>query len=373
MYSAVVPNWIHLQEPPERRRVEPGLVIPQAELGHPRLPRISEPPEMRPARYAIFVVGVGGDGVAPHVDHSDDRALVVGEQDPPPAFRENVVPDERVVRPRIVAVDVAVGEGPGAVIFDDQSVAVVDEAADSGGARHLGETAERVVDELGIVGARGGDQTVLDVVDVSGRRRRVHARGEVAVRIVAERRGARRQILVLAVHRMGPRRARPARPGISVVARRAGQDLARRVVGEAEGEVAVRAERVVGEALEPARRIVAIDDPAPGHGRAPPEIVIGEACDRIVAVAAHPGRPPEPVQIVGDVDRIGMGEPCPVAVPVVEGRDRARRPAHVARARHQPPEPVIGVGDPLAADMVEPGLGLEAPKVVIVDLKTDLL
>jgi hypothetical protein len=90
----------------------------------------------------------------------DHRALVVGEQRPPPAAREAVVPDQRVVA-ALVAVDVAVRHVAGRIIFRDEGVAVVDEVAGSGRARHLPQAAERIVGELGVVGPRGGGEAVI--------------------------------------------------------------------------------------------------------------------------------------------------------------------------------------------------------------------
>jgi hypothetical protein len=59
-----------------------------------------------------------------------------------------------------------------------------------------------------------------------------------------------------------------------------------------------------------------------------------------------------------------MRDPGAVAAAVVAIGQRARRAALVDRARGEPAEAVIGVGDALAGDDVEPGTQLQAAKVV---------
>jgi hypothetical protein len=227
-------------------------------------------------------------------------------------------------------VDVAAEQRARAVIFGDQLVAVVEELGGSGGAPGLEQPPERVVDERRILGPRGGDQPVLDVVDVAGRVRRIGRRGEVAVRIVAERRSAGGAILVEAVHRIGAVGGDRAGPRIAVVARGARGDLAGRIIAKPDDLVGGRPGEIVGEGLKPARGIVVVAArrAAAGQARAAAGSVVAEGHQRIGPVLAYPEEPAEPVIVVVEEVGVGMGDPDPAAVGVVEMPDGA------ARARH---------------------------------------
>lgn len=139
---------------------------------------------------------------------------------------------------------------------------------------------------------------VVDIGDRCARRGRIGDRGEVAVRIVAERRRARRHVLVEPVHPVRANHIVGAAPGVGVVARRSADDLRGGIVGEVD--------------------------------------------DRSAAILADPGRPAEPVQIVGEEARVGMDDADAVAVEIVVIARRAGDPAHVAAARDELLEHIIG-------------------------------
>jgi len=130
-----------------------------------------------------------------------------------------------------------------AVIFRDQRVAVVEEPRDRAARRgELVEPAERVVGERDP--GRGGDEPVLDVVDVGP----AAIRNEVAVGVVAERCPARRAVLVEAVGRIGAADRIMAGPGVGIVAAGERGELAGRIVRQA----CQRSRRVRGaEAVAP--------------------------------------------------------------------------------------------------------------------------
>ena len=179
IHLILIAHRIGLQEPPQRRRVDPRLVIIHAELGQPDLAGILEPAVIGRARYAVFVVGVDRREIALGVGQAGDRALLVRVE---PAHGAGGVPDQRIVGAGIVAVDVDVGEA-GREIFGDQRVAVVEEPGPAGGAGHLVEPAQRVVAQTDAAGA--GDQAVLDIIgEAAGA-----VRGEVAVGVVGRRGG----------------------------------------------------------------------------------------------------------------------------------------------------------------------------------------
>jgi hypothetical protein len=60
----LIPDRVGLQEPSQRRRVEPGLVMPQPELTDPRLAGIAEPALVAGIGDAPRVVGVDREDVA---------------------------------------------------------------------------------------------------------------------------------------------------------------------------------------------------------------------------------------------------------------------------------------------------------------------
>jgi hypothetical protein len=119
-----VPHRIRLQEPPERRRVHPRLVIIEAELAQPCLAGVLEPPDVGSGRHAIFVIGVEARRAGVAVGDADDRAEVIGVEVAHGAGPGADVPHERVVGRGVGAVDVAADERVGGVIFRDQRVAV---------------------------------------------------------------------------------------------------------------------------------------------------------------------------------------------------------------------------------------------------------
>jgi hypothetical protein len=86
VYIRFIPHRVGLQEPAERRRVDPRFVIPHVELGEPRLAGIAEPPDIAGVGDAPGVVGVDRDRVAVLVGDRDDRALVVGVEEPSEAL-----------------------------------------------------------------------------------------------------------------------------------------------------------------------------------------------------------------------------------------------------------------------------------------------
>ena len=111
----LVPDRIGLQEPSERRRVHPCLVIIHAELGEERLAGVAEPLGLIVAAVvdAIFVIGVGAvgdDRAGGAVGDADDRAQMIGMEVADDAERRARVPDERIVGRGVGAVDVALGE-----------------------------------------------------------------------------------------------------------------------------------------------------------------------------------------------------------------------------------------------------------------------
>ena len=210
--------------------------------------------------HSIFVIGVDRDRVAVSVGDRDDRALRVGDQGLAPAGGGGGVPDERVVDALLAVVDVAVGDCAGAVICADQRIVVIEELGDPDRSdRGLEQAPERVVDEVRILRARGRDQPVLDVVDVVRRIRRLGRGDEVAVRIMVERRGARRAVLVEPVHRIGAAGGDRARPGVAVVAVASRDDLARRIMEKVGvGVAGAEAEQVL-ERGEVASAVIAVD------------------------------------------------------------------------------------------------------------------
>ncbi len=96
----VVSDRIRLQEPPERRRIDPRLVVVHAELGEPRLAGIAEAAdavrlnaEAALVRDAPGVVAGDGDRGAGGVGRGDDRALVVGVEIAAAEARGVLVPE----------------------------------------------------------------------------------------------------------------------------------------------------------------------------------------------------------------------------------------------------------------------------------------
>ena len=270
------------------------------------------------------IVGVGRDGVAAVVVQGDYRALVVGVEEAAGPAQRAFVPDQGLVGPG--AVDVGAGDGAGAVELHRQLVAVVEEPRRRGAARHLPQPAERVVGEARGLGARRRDQPVLGVVDVGAGA----VRDEVAVEVVGigdgGRTGAgRAAILVEPVRRIAADVGAGPAPGISVVARRAAEDLRGGVVGEAEDLVAAVAGEIVAERLETAGRVVAmVGRRGPAAPRQAAGIVPGVAGDRSAAIFADEGRPVEAVMLVGEEASIGMDDADAVAIQVAPMPDRPK-------------------------------------------------
>jgi hypothetical protein len=73
----LVAYGVSLQEPAERRRVDPRLVVIHAKLGDPRLAGVLETAEVARLRDTVFVIAVGGDAGAARVADRDDTALLV--------------------------------------------------------------------------------------------------------------------------------------------------------------------------------------------------------------------------------------------------------------------------------------------------------
>lgn len=97
------------------------------------------------------------------------------------------------------------------------------------------------------------------------------------------------------------------------------------IVGEVDRLVAARAGEVVGKALEPTDRVVAVARrrAAAGQARAAPGIVPGEADQRIAAILAHPDEPLQPVIFMRKEGPVRMGDPDPAALAIVEMADGA--------------------------------------------------
>src|ERR1044072_2001700 len=77
----VVSDGIRLHKPPERGRVEPGLVVVHAELAEPGLSRILKPSLVARAGGPVFVIGIDRGRAAVRVGDRDDRSLVVSVEE----------------------------------------------------------------------------------------------------------------------------------------------------------------------------------------------------------------------------------------------------------------------------------------------------
>ena len=142
-----IADGIGLHESPERRRVDARLVVPHPHLGQPRLPGVTEPPDVGRRGDAIFVVGVDIDRRAGAVGDAEDTAALVGHQEPArgAADRAALVPDDRVVDTG--AMDIAAPHGIAAIIFADQVDAIVEEPRRHPAANGLIEPPERIIAE----------------------------------------------------------------------------------------------------------------------------------------------------------------------------------------------------------------------------------
>jgi hypothetical protein len=125
---------------------------------------------------------VAGDRERVAVLDRDHRSLMVGVKVTAQRRACRVVPEQRLVGAG--AVGVGAEQCAGAVIFDRDVVAVVDEPGRARGCRDLPQPPERIVAERRRVPARSAHQPVFGVVDVGVRA----VGGEVAVGVVGERR-----------------------------------------------------------------------------------------------------------------------------------------------------------------------------------------
>ena len=80
MRPILIPDRVNLQEPPQQRRVEPRVVIIQAQLGYPDLPGILEPPDVAARWDAPGVIAVQAQGCTAVVGCRDYAAQMVALQ-----------------------------------------------------------------------------------------------------------------------------------------------------------------------------------------------------------------------------------------------------------------------------------------------------
>jgi len=226
----LVADGVGLQEPAERWRVEPRLVVVQPKLGDPGLAGVLESAAVARLRDApgsgsgagSVVVAVGRDAGAARVAHRNDAALIVGVQPARRGCARALVPDQRIVDAR--AVHVAPQQRARAIVFGDQRVAVMKEPRRPRRSGGFIKPAERVVAQPRSGRSARRHQPILDIVKEDA----APVRGEVAVRVIAEARAARTGILVEPVHRIGPADIVMRRPRVEVVRPRRARDLARR-------------------------------------------------------------------------------------------------------------------------------------------------
>ena len=132
-----IPDRVRLQEPPERRRVEPGLVVIQPERREIALPGIAEARPRRRVGLAERPVGVDRRIRAARARLRDDTALMIAVQPglvPRPAAR---IGHQRLVDPRAMHVTPLHRVRRRRVILGDQIASVIDQTGRSRALRRV--------------------------------------------------------------------------------------------------------------------------------------------------------------------------------------------------------------------------------------------
>ena len=189
----LIPNRISLQEPPQIGRISPRLVVIDADLGDQDLAGILEPADVGGIGDAVGVISVDLDHIAVGVGDRGDAALPVGEQMAAGggADRAAAVPYQRIIN--TVPVDITLLDRAELVIFQHQRIAVIDEAGFGRAALiDLIETPQRIIDQIGSLGARGNNQAVFCIIGEVDRT----IAGEIAIGVIGERRGTGTGILM---------------------------------------------------------------------------------------------------------------------------------------------------------------------------------
>lgn len=146
-----------------------------------------------------------------------------------------------------------------------------------------------------------------------------------------------------------------------------------RIIAEARRHIAGVARKALGEGRQSFNTLIAIIGiaarPVDRAAQALRGVADRHELDESLPVLAVPlgvVHQVQPVIAQHEIFAVRMRDLRPVAVGVILRAHRQARTAHVARARRQPPEPVIGVGDPGPRRRAEPRIGLPAAKIVAI-------
>lgn len=335
MIPIIIPDRIGLQEPAQCRRVGACLVVVDADLGDGDLAGILEPSDIGGVRDAIGVKAVDLDRAAIGVGDRGDTALPVGEQVAAgaDADRCTIVPDQRIVG--AVAVDIAVADGAGGIIFRDQRITVIEELG--GGPRaaaiDLEQPAQRIIDQRRSFRPTGADQAVFRIIGEG----RAAVGDQVAIGVMGEAGRTRHVILVEAVGGVVAIDVIVAAVGVEIIAGRARLYLTGRSVGEAEGVVVCRAVQIADDRRHAAHRVIDIGVgglETVQSGIFSPGVVdigVGDA----TTVFPDAVRPVQPVIKIQEIFAVRMGDPRAVAVGVILVGERPRCAEHaVCRAEN---------------------------------------
>lgn len=226
-----VPDRIGLQEPPQRQRIGPSLVVIGPEARQPHLAGILKPPDVARAEIAVLIVGVdGGADARRAIDGVDQAAPLV----PQPELRRRGagggVAGQDLVHAR--AADEPRLQGIRSDRREPGRLGPVIEVAPEGAASQFIEAAERAIAERR-GSARG--QAIGAVIGEALRR----VVGDVARNVAADAGPADAHHLVAAVVGVGSRVRR--RPGWTSAGSSSGRD-ARGL--KREGKVLLRSHRI---------------------------------------------------------------------------------------------------------------------------------
>ena len=80
VYAIVIPSWVGLHEPSQRRGVDAGLIIIHSDLWEPSLTSILKTTQIGSRWNAIFVIGVDRNRAAASIGNRNHAAALIGLQ-----------------------------------------------------------------------------------------------------------------------------------------------------------------------------------------------------------------------------------------------------------------------------------------------------
>lgn len=190
VHAAVIANGVGLQEAAKSGGIDARLEVVEASVAKPGLAGIAKAAHGSHARYPIRPIASDAERVATAIADGDDRAALVGMQPAPCAGAAAFIPDQHFIhrRPRHIAPQ----QCSGAAVFRHQRIAIVKQLVGAAAAAGLIEPPQRIIGKAQAAATRDAGQPVFHIIRIAV----AAVRGQIATRIMGERRGAGRRQLV---------------------------------------------------------------------------------------------------------------------------------------------------------------------------------